>query len=384
MPSVRLNLFSIPAEIKPSFWLVALLLGWRGALDGSLAVWVVVLLFSILWHELGHALAWRVLGYPSHIELYAMGGLTYGQPDKPVAPLQRAFVSLAGPGAGFIAGGITLFAWTAIPQLSEGLLGEAVMILLWINLGWGLVNLLPMLPLDGGQVVASVLDFFGVDGRTWTLRLSLLIAACAAAAALYAGWYWAGMLAAWAGATAFGQLRAQRQRDQDAELSPQVQQLWEQVRHAPPERQAALLEAGSALQDQARSPELQAALAQILTQSALRMGDPARAREELERLPGGYRPPPELAGEIGHLLHEQGDFAASAEVSEQLFLDTGEPTHAYNTACSLSRAGHVDDAAHWVVRAVEAGWDDLDALRTDPDLQRLRDSPAWASLQAEL
>ena len=49
----------------------------------------------------------------------------------------------------------------------------------WTNLGWAIFNLVPILPLDGGQIVAAILDrVFGVRGQRWA-RLVSVIAACA-------------------------------------------------------------------------------------------------------------------------------------------------------------------------------------------------------------
>jgi hypothetical protein len=78
----------IPVRVHPLFWLVGVILGLRGAdteAPGNagidLLIWVGVLFFSILIHELGHAVTMQRFGQAARIVLYMMGGLA--TPDKP-------------------------------------------------------------------------------------------------------------------------------------------------------------------------------------------------------------------------------------------------------------------------------------------------------------
>jgi len=62
------------------------------------------------------------------------------------------------------------------PPLQEGLAGTFASYLIWINLGWGILNLLPVLPLDGGQIVStSAVSLFGPKGRSIALVISLIL-----------------------------------------------------------------------------------------------------------------------------------------------------------------------------------------------------------------
>ena len=58
------------------------------------------------------------------------------------------------------------------------MVAEAVSFLLWINLFWGLVNLLPIFPLDGGQATRDLLDGLmpGGQGRRVAMGISLVVA----------------------------------------------------------------------------------------------------------------------------------------------------------------------------------------------------------------
>src|SRR5437763_1233917 len=103
------RLFGIPVEIQLSFWITGALFGWIGAsqerkelLVPLVLAWMLVLFFSILIHELGHALAYKAFKVSSNIVLHGMGGATYGRVLLPLRRTSQILVSLAGPFAGFL------------------------------------------------------------------------------------------------------------------------------------------------------------------------------------------------------------------------------------------------------------------------------------------
>jgi Zn-dependent protease len=109
--------------------------------------------------------------------------------------------------AGFLVGGIV---WAVRPLLPLDALPMRVLVgdLLWVNIGWGALNLIPMYPLDGGHVLRSVLHAVrGPDDRL-PLKISIGIGVAAAALALLNGWLWAGFLA---GLLTFENVRLLRQ-----------------------------------------------------------------------------------------------------------------------------------------------------------------------------
>ncbi len=52
-----------------------------------MAIFVAIALVSVLWHELGHALAFRSFDCDSSILLHGMGGLTMPTPTVPSRPI---------------------------------------------------------------------------------------------------------------------------------------------------------------------------------------------------------------------------------------------------------------------------------------------------------
>lgn len=191
----------IPVRVHPLFWLVTLLLGANSGLAGIL-IWVVVVFFSILVHELGHVLAMRMYGQDGSILLHAGGGLAiptsygWGRGRGGLTRQEQIIVSLAGPLAGFmvaavvlgivyLVGGVILMDWLLfIIPLPQAFLPTAgfvvnvfIQMMLWVNIFWGLINLLPIYPLDGGQVARQL--FAGAD--PWDgVRKSLILSLVAA------------------------------------------------------------------------------------------------------------------------------------------------------------------------------------------------------------
>jgi membrane-associated protease RseP (regulator of RpoE activity) len=215
-PSTRYDLhFSvagIPVSVHPLFWLITLLLGSTGDLL-LIPIWILVIFVSILIHELGHALAFRRYGQRSRIVLHFAGGLTIPEPvywgtgyaNVGLSPNQHIFISLAGPGAGFIfatliiilvtvMGGsvITTRLFGFIPLPLNALLpfgGRVVSVmlsmLLWVNVFWGLINLVPVYPLDGGSVTRNVLiQADPMDGVRKSLWISVIAGGLVALAGL--------------------------------------------------------------------------------------------------------------------------------------------------------------------------------------------------------
>jgi stage IV sporulation protein FB len=209
---LRFSLAGIPVRVHPLFWLIAVLFGFSADLI-QLLIWVLVVFVSILMHELGHALAMRYYGQPSRIILHFAGGLTVPEPvawgsrwaNVALKPNQEIFISLAGPGAGFllaalvavavtISGGSILTNWlfgiiplpmAAMLPIGGRVVSLFVTMLLWVNIFWGLINLLPVYPLDGGNVSRYLLlKADPIDGVSKSLWVSVIAGGLAAVAGL--------------------------------------------------------------------------------------------------------------------------------------------------------------------------------------------------------
>lgn len=147
------------------FWAIVLVFVFAGRTEYTTElfvkglIWVPLVFVSILWHELGHAFAMRQFGYTPSIELYGMGGRTmWGAGPRNPSPQRRIVVSLAGPFNGFLLGGVVFGVALLLGDGQHWAVEYAITMALWVNVGWGLVNLVPMLPWDGGHVMEGVFD----------------------------------------------------------------------------------------------------------------------------------------------------------------------------------------------------------------------------------
>jgi Zn-dependent protease len=442
-----MKIFGIPVKIDPSCLFVCALLAYsRLSQPIFLIEWLVVIFVSILVHELGHALAVRSFGLSPQIMLYSMGGLTSWTDEKGISHAKHITISLAGPFAGFIFGGMVYLSGEAMPDLFADRLGrQTYMDLLFVNLGWGIFNLLPILPLDGGNVAYSIEQWVtkknsGVIARV----ISLLVALGVGLWALSIEWLWVVFLMAlfaWNNGSALFQLL---QYGRDGRVRPLLDQAQNAVKN---DDGAAAVQLAKEALNSARSVEVKEEAQRILLQGLILVGDIEQAKKEADRLQAVYghaalvrsltgfekdqlpraihvmeysyatKPSPDLnftlanalmiAGrfqDAGSLIARQqnhqyaaaaykalqvaafhsGDYSLSADAGRQAFERTKEPGVAYNIACAEARAGRADEALAWIERAVEMGYRDVKAMASDPDLETLRSRPEFEAICGRL
>jgi len=205
---MQFQLLGFPVRVDPSFWFMAIILGGTRADVRGALVWVGVVFVSILVHELGHALMARQYGFRPAIMLYSMGGLTSWQMTHPISEWKRILVSAAGPMAGFVLGTAVILAKGSMPADSPYFASMAVRDLIWVNIGWGVLNLLPILPLDGGHIMNSIAVLArGKRDSRIPLYVSIVISGLLFALSLYHRQIWMGILTGWMAYTNFRSLQ---------------------------------------------------------------------------------------------------------------------------------------------------------------------------------
>ncbi|MFK7770020.1 MAG: metalloprotease [Mariniblastus sp.] len=223
---LNFSLLGFPCRVHPAFFVLPLLFGQGlvasgrnlsgSELNTGVGLIVIAGLFfiSILIHELGHAIAFRRFGIHSRIVLYWMGGLAIpdsgGAWSRPrsgsLTPNQQIIVSLAGPIFGLLIAVVFIVLVLAVggrlemhyggyiplplPDLRGTFLeGNAVVMTLVfsgiaVNIFLNLLNLVPIYPLDGGQVARQVMLKFDAHNG---IRNSLIVSiACAVLIAVVA------------------------------------------------------------------------------------------------------------------------------------------------------------------------------------------------------
>ncbi|MBW4484788.1 MAG: site-2 protease family protein [Tildeniella torsiva UHER 1998/13D] len=162
------NLFGIPFYVNVSWFLVLSLVTWQygsglaaafpylaGALPWVLGLGAALMLFaSVLAHELGHSFAAMKQGIGvNSITLFLFGGLAALEKESET-PKGAFWVAIAGPLVSFALFGLFSVAGLVLPL--SGPIAGIVGLLAYINLALGAFNLIPGLPLDGGNVLKSI------------------------------------------------------------------------------------------------------------------------------------------------------------------------------------------------------------------------------------
>jgi stage IV sporulation protein FB len=190
---LRFRLFGIPVTVTPWFWLAGIIGGWQSSISEHLdllLIWIGCLFVSILVHEMGHALTAQWFGWPPQVFLYLFGGVAVYRPGYGHTTTRSVLISLAGPGAGFVLYGLIrllrefVVASGSLRTLDPAMLmrvADFFMQMEWINLWWGIVNLLPVLPLDGGRIAEALFQRARPwDGRRMAVMLSIAVSAAVA------------------------------------------------------------------------------------------------------------------------------------------------------------------------------------------------------------
>lgn len=207
--SIRLfRLLGIDVYLHWSWFILAVYGIQARAHEYDSYVWNVIeylsLFLIVLMHEFGHALACRqVGGKANQIVLWPLGGVAY------VAPPQRPGATLWSIAAGPLVN-VALFPILSVIVLAGHLLGWSDVLpnlyhcldsIWWINLVLLVFNLLPIYPLDGGQILRSLLWF--MIGRADSLMVAASLGLVGMAGLIFAALllqsWWFGVLAAFVG-----------------------------------------------------------------------------------------------------------------------------------------------------------------------------------------
>jgi Zn-dependent protease len=173
---IHFSLFGIPVEIQPWFWVTLAILGGGFGVDSpdallQVALFVMAGAVSVLVHEFGHALTVRGFGSPVRVVLHAFGGYA-AFPNAMIGRGRQFVVAAAGPALQLALG---LAAWLVLRQVrlptppAFGFVHD----LFVISVFWAVLNLVPVIPLDGGQMMESLL---GPRRRRLALRVSMIVA----------------------------------------------------------------------------------------------------------------------------------------------------------------------------------------------------------------
>ncbi|AKQ63682.1 peptidase, M50 family [Myxococcus hansupus] len=468
----RFRLGSIPVEVHPSHLLVSGMLALGGIPErgtstrwpfGSSAAesagghasavaiyilsWMLIVFVSVLVHELGHALASRMFGYRPSIALAWMGGHTLPTDAPGPLPWKRdVLITAAGPFFGLMLG----FASYAASQrfLEPPGLVFFLQTFAIANFFWAVLNMVPVLPLDGGRITTALATRVFGPRRGFMLAQGLAVLACVGLVllGLVARQFILVIMFAMFGMQAFRALLASFQGG-TAESAPLTGPLAEKLREA---REA--LDAGR--MDDARrlgasvleapeglTPTLASHAHHLMGWIALKEGHGRKALDHFSQVQGLPVEPHAVAASFSlvgddaravewwkqawqtssdrTVMHEyagtlirmgreaeamklprvdpeaafscaervlfiRGAYSEAAAVGEAALKHAPSATLAYDAACAYARARNVPDAMRLLRRATELGFNDGAYAASDEDLAPLHGYPAFEEWLTEL
>ncbi|KGF72676.1 Zn-dependent protease [Neosynechococcus sphagnicola sy1] len=232
------SLFGIPLYIDPSWLFIVALVTVGYSLDwqsvhpewGSVRIWsaglvMALLLFgSVLLHELGHSLVALSQGIKvNSITLFLFGGVAAIEQESKT-PGKAFQLAIAGPAVSLGLFGLTLLLATVTTGLAQVLAAN----LAQVNLLLALFNLIPALPLDGGQVLKALIwkitgnRFQGVH---WAARTGQTLGSVAIAGGLGLGILRGQFIGFWVALLGWFVLRNATAYDRLTDLQEGLQQL---------------------------------------------------------------------------------------------------------------------------------------------------------------
>ncbi|MBN1410778.1 MAG: hypothetical protein JW969_08020 [Spirochaetales bacterium] len=434
------KLFNIPIVIGIDFFILVFFLAiQRITVPAAFISWIAVVFVSILVHELGHAFVFKSFGFSPMIRFYSFGGLTCVKAGATVKPWQELVVSLAGPLSGLALGGICYLIFPFFPrsEITQIVFGD----IFWVNIGWSLLNLLPLYPLDGGHVANVIIrKIFKKRGEIVFYCFSMAVAAACAVFGLFYQQYWIAILAAFLFGNNLLAFRNLLSTGKDKELEPEMNGLYSLVKQG---KYEAAVTAADGLAGKAVTPTVKNRAVTLGCWALYKMGENEEALKRLESMTGSKVPDKFLYGILLHengrfdeakdhllqafvsrldndsasylvenlikledyatlyntirmypgakldralyqsissALHDKGHYREAAEISELQYTKFRGSAAAYNSACSKSRMNDKKAAFRWLRIAVEEGWVDRNKMENDPDLAGLKEDERFTEI----
>lgn len=325
---VRFRLAGIPVVVEPVFVVTAALIGFLGR-EGILALWLVASVFvSVFVHEIGHALAFRAFGRSPAIVLHGLGGRTSAS-GVALSRGRDLLVSVAGSATQILVLGVP--AWLLREPLASRTRSFTVYAALddlaWVSLAWGLLNLAPVLPLDGGRIATRLLEIVRKDALRIAHGISVAVAAGASAWAFARGDQFLGIGGVMLAGFNLRSLSEQR----DAPMRDRIRDGHRLIDAGDAAGALAVAEEAAT----ARSPAVRHAALELVAWAHLARGDRGAADNALARRAAGSERSDALAGYLA--LDDDRD--AAMIVVERAYLDASRWPPNRLLAARLARDG---------------------------------------------
>ncbi|NGX54908.1 MAG: Stage IV sporulation protein FB [Chlamydiae bacterium] len=365
----------IPIIIHPLFWLLAIFIGWMSTftLTGTLLA-VLVIVVSVLFHEFGHALTAMAFQQTVRIELAAFGGFTYRQGRK-LKLWEEFIVVFNGPLAGLSLG---VIAWLCVHFLA--IENTALLFLMkftaLVNFFWTVINLVPVLPLDGGHLLSIILEgIFGFKGVKIAIVTGLVIAVSISIFFFAIGAFLVGALFLILSFESFRSLRYYKLlkvQDRDSDLQ-------ELMKSADAAFQSGDHEKAMTKFEEVRGRSREGILYTMATQEMAEILRDQKRYEEAYQLLAPIRK--SLSGETLSLFHflayMNRDYSTVTELSNRCYQN--KPTHdtALINALASAAIGKEVPAVGWLECAIREGAPSIEEALKKEEFDSIRHSPRF-------
>lgn len=366
----------IPVTIHPIFWFTAALIGWLNSwtLMGTL-LWMVVILLSLLVHEYGHAVAAKAFGQEAEINLVALGGMTYHD-GKKLKRWQDFVIVLMGPLFGIGLFAIAYFSKMALGMSAPPVLLYLLTVFVFVNLFWTIVNLLPIVPLDGGQMLRIILEgIFGHRGLKIALLTGIVVGVGLAILLFVFGQFLMGailLLLSFESFTTWNQIKGMTEQDHNEDIQSMLEEAQEELKLGRLDDAKKKLELVRSKSD--RGLLFEAATEQL----AMILDREGKLQDVYETLKSIQK---NLSMNGRRLLHRAAfynkDYELTLTLGNRCFRDAQAYEIAYINALAAAQLGNIKGTIGWLECAINHGLPTLQEALSKPDFDAVRKNPAF-------
>ncbi len=373
----------IPIHIFPFFWVLIAMIGWLNSqsLLGT-SIWSVVILISVLIHEYGHALTALAFGQESEINLVGLGGVTKRR-GKTLAKWQEFLVVLNGPLAGLGLFFLTYWLFPHVVKEKMPLLRYAMEVAINVNLFWTLLNLLPVLPLDGGHLLRILLEgIFGFNGLKIAFILSIVLACLLSLYFFISQQFFVGALFLMMGFESYRswtEISKMTPHDNDSHLQTLLKEAIEELRVG---RQNDALAKFITIREQVSRGVIYLTATQYMARILAEQGHYKQAYEWLmsikRHLSTDYL---EMLQQLAFRLQE---WEIATEIGNEIYQQDQSSDIALINALSYAIMGQARPAVGWLRCAVQSGLTNLASIVRKREFDAIRHTPefeAWLKSQ---
>lgn len=363
----------IAIRIEPIFFLLVFALGWlsSGTLMGTV-LFAIVAFISILIHELGHALTAFSFGQSSFITFMALGGVTK-RLGLPLSPWKEFMIVLNGPLAGICL--YFICAWTLQLKPKSEAVAYMLQVGAFINLFWTLLNLVPVMPLDGGRLLQIILNrLFGFRGIQFSYAFSFIIALLFGVFFIFINQFLAAAFFFIFAFESFRQFRSSRlmsSSDESGELKEALSEAVDQ--HSKEKLQE--------VREKAKSGWIYLSATSELAKILQGEGENQKAYDLVSSEKGKWDREGQLL--LQALSYTTGHFAEGAKIGEELFREQADPEVAYINALCYAKLGKQEPCFGWLKTALREGFSSKAALK-EPAFEFLHSLPEYQRLVSTL